>query len=61
LPILDEAEVLRILGLPDLHTASGYRDRVILEVLYSSAVRREEAAHLRLEDVDTAHGFLIVR
>lgn len=59
--ILDEAEVAHILAQPDLHTASGYRDRVILEVLYSSAIRREEAAHLRLEDVDTEHGFLIVR
>jgi integrase/recombinase XerD len=59
--ILDEAEVQRILAQPDLQTARGYRDRVILEVLYSSAIRREETAHLRLEDVDTEHGFLIVR
>jgi integrase/recombinase XerD len=29
-------------------------------VLYSSALRQEEAAHLRLEDVDTQHGLLIV-
>jgi site-specific recombinase XerD len=35
----------------DLRTASGYRDRAILEVLYSSAIRREEAAHLRLEEM----------
>jgi site-specific recombinase XerD len=34
---------------------------VILEVLYSSAIRREKTAHLRLEDVDAEHGFLIVR
>ncbi len=44
--ILDEAEVEHILGQPDLRTARGYRDRVILEVLYSSGIRREEAAHL---------------
>jgi integrase/recombinase XerD len=59
--ILDEAKVEHILAQPDLRTARGYRDRVILEVLYSSGIRREEAAHLRLEDVDTEHGFLIVR
>ena len=59
--ILDELEVERILALPDMQTARGYRDRVILEVLYSSGIRREETAHLRLEDVDTQHGFLIVR
>jgi integrase/recombinase XerD len=59
--ILDDAEVGRILAQPDLRTATGYRDRVILEILYSSAIRREEAARLLLEDVHTAHGFLIVR
>ena len=59
--ILDEAEVGRILAQPDLRTPRGYRDRTILEVLYSSGIRREETARLRLEDVDTQHGFLIVR
>lgn len=59
--ILDEAEVQRILAQPDLHTPSGYRDRVILEVLYSSAIRRAEVAHIQLDDVDTEHGFVIVR
>lgn len=59
--ILDETEVQRILAQPDLHTATGYRNRVILEVLYSSAIRRAEVAHLQLDDVDTGHGFLIVR
>ena len=59
--ILDETEVASILAQPDLRTATGYRDRVILEVLYSSAIRREEAPQLLLDDVDTTHGFLIVR
>lgn len=59
--ILDEGEVQTILAQPDLHTATGYRDRVILEVLYSSAIRRAELAHIQLDDVDTGHGFLIVR
>jgi integrase/recombinase XerD len=59
--ILDESGVERILAQPDLRTARGYPDRVILEMLYASAIRREEAAHLRLEDVDTERGFPIVR
>jgi hypothetical protein len=29
--------------------------------LYSSAIRRAEVAHIQLDDVDTGHGFLIVR
>ena len=59
--IMDGDEISRILALPDMRTATGYRDRVILEVLYSSAIRREEAASLRLADVDTEGGYLTVR
>lgn len=39
-PIMDVSEVDRILARPDMSTARGYRDRVILEVLYSTAIRR---------------------
>jgi integrase/recombinase XerD len=59
--ILDENEVQRLLAAPDLHTPTGFRDRVMLEVLYSSAIRRKEVAGLKLDDVDTTHGYLIVR
>lgn len=59
--IMDQDDVQRIMAQPNLQTAQGYRDRVILEVLYSSAVRRDEAARLLLDDVDTEHGFLMVR
>jgi integrase/recombinase XerD len=59
--IMDVGEVDRILARPDLTTAAGYRDRVILEVLYSTAIRREEAATLALNDVDTDGGYLTVR
>jgi integrase/recombinase XerD len=54
-------EVQRVLHQPDLRTAGGFRDRVILEVLYTSAIRRSEVASLMIDDVDIEHGFLIVR
>lgn len=60
-PIMEVGEVDRILARPDMTTTTGYRDRVILEVLYSTAIRREEAATLVLDDVDTAGGYLTVR
>ena len=60
-PIMDVGEVDRILRAPDMKTAAGYRDRVILEVLYSTAIRREEAATLVLSDIDTFGGYLTVR
>ena len=59
--IMDVGEVDRILAVPDMTTARGYRDRVILEVLYSTAIRREEAASLMLNDIDTEGGYLTVR
>lgn len=59
--IMDVGEVDRILAAPDITTRSGYRDRVILEVLYSTAIRREEAAMLELSDVDTTGGYVTVR
>jgi integrase/recombinase XerD len=54
-------EVQRVLHQPDMRTAGGFRDRVILEVLYTSAIRRSEVASLLIDDVDIEHGFLIVR
>ena len=32
------------------------RDRVIMEVLYSTGIRRSELCRLRLDDVDAARG-----
>jgi integrase/recombinase XerD len=59
--ILEIGEVDRILASPDMSTAAGYRDRVILEVLYSTAIRRQEAATLVLNDIDTRGGYVTVR
>src|SRR5207247_3577585 len=39
----------------------GIRDRAMLEILYSSGLRRTELLQLRLYDVDQNHGLLTVR
>lgn len=59
--ILEPREIEKILAQPDLTSARGYRDRVILEVLYATAMRREEAASLRLDDLDTESGYVVIR
>jgi integrase/recombinase XerD len=59
--ILEPREIDKLLALPDLTTARGYRDRVILEVLYATAMRREEAANLKLDDLDTESGYAVIR
>ena len=54
-------EVAAILRQPDTSTPAGVRDRAILEVLYSSALRRSELARLDLAAVDLASRALHVR
>jgi integrase/recombinase XerD len=53
LPKLPTVEdVARLLEAPDVATPLGLRDRAVLEVLYSSALRNGELRRLRLEDMD---------
>ena len=56
--ILTTTEARRIMGTPDTTCALGYRDRAILEVLYTTGIRKEELNNLSLTDVDYHDGFL---
>jgi len=56
--ILTKTEARRIIHAPDIKTALGYRDRVILEVLYTSGIRKQEVIQLTLNDVDYHDGIL---
>ena len=58
--VLTNAEMKRLLKKPDTKTLRGYRNRAIMEVLYSSGIRREELRSLKCEDVDLEEGFLRV-
>lgn len=55
----EEAEA--VLQGPDVTTILGVRDRAILEVLYSTAIRRAELIGLRIWDIDHARGTVFVR
>lgn len=55
----DEAE--RVLTQPKIEVPLGIRDRAMLEILYSSGLRRMELLHLKLYDVDQKHGLVTVR
>jgi integrase/recombinase XerD len=55
----EEAEA--VLAGPDVTTHLGVRDRAILEVLYSTAIRRGELIGLRIWDIDYARGTVFVR
>ena len=59
--ILTAQEVEQILNQTALHGDSGIRDRAIIETLYSTGIRRAELINLKLYDVDTQNGTLMVR
>jgi integrase/recombinase XerD len=54
-------EVARLLALPDLSEPLGLRDRVLLEVLYATGLRRAEICHLQCSEVNLDRGLLTVR
>lgn len=56
--ILTPTEARKIMHAPDTSSVIGYRDRTILEILYSSGIRKAELNNLKLNDVDYQDGFL---
>lgn len=59
--ILNEPEVKKLIKAPDTHTNRGYRNRVVVELLYDTAIRRAEIAGIKLADLDLDGGYLLVR
>jgi integrase/recombinase XerD len=58
--ILSGSEAKKVIHAPNTRTALGYRDRTILEVLYSTGIRRQELVNLTVQDVDYQEGFVRV-
>jgi integrase/recombinase XerD len=58
--ILTASEARRIINAPDTKSVIGYRDRTLLEVLYSTGMRKAEVCNLKLGDVDYHDGFLLI-
>jgi integrase/recombinase XerD len=60
-PALTTAEAELVLAQPDTTDPLGVRDRAILEVLYSTGIRRSELANLAVTDIDHERATLLVR
>jgi len=56
---VEEAE--RLMNIPDIHDRTGLRDRAILELLYSTGMRRFEVSRLYISDVDFSKGIIHIR
>ncbi len=58
--VLTYEEIRALLGVIDLSTDHGLRDRALLETLYACGLRVSEATGLRLSDLYLSEGFLRV-
>ncbi|MDC4184625.1 site-specific tyrosine recombinase XerD [Loigolactobacillus coryniformis] len=56
--VLSQAEVKRLLAVPDTTTALGIRNRTILEVLYATGLRVSELTHLKLAELHLSLGLI---
>jgi len=54
-------EVAAMLSVPDLDTPLGLRNRAMLEVFYSTAIRVSELVSLTIHDIDRDRGLLVIR
>ena len=59
--VLSVEEMEAVLAQPDLTTPEGVRDRAVMETLYSTAMRGQEAAGLGIFDVDFGRGTVHIR
>lgn len=59
--ILTEEEITKVLSLPDVATMRGFRDRTVLELLYTTGMRSGELVNLNVEDVNLEQGHIHIR
>lgn len=59
--VLTVAEAELVMDQPDVSLDLGLRDRALLELLYSTGIRRGEAHRLELEDVDPGRAAVMIR
>jgi integrase/recombinase XerD len=59
--ILTANEIQKIMKAPDTRTNRGYRNRIILETLYDTAIRRSELSNIKISDLDLNAGFILIQ
>ena len=59
--ILTSDEVEQVMQQTNINEPIGLRDRAVLELLYSTGIRRMEIINLSIYDIDLARGTLLIR
>jgi len=59
--ILTDSDIKRMLAVADMRTNSGYRNRIILELLYDTGIRRLELARIKIHDLDLQSGYIHIQ
>lgn len=59
--VLTAIEVERMLSVPDINEPAGLRNRALLELLYSTAIRRAELSALDMNDINPSAGTAFIR
>lgn len=58
--IPDNSEISEIIRAININTKTGYRDIAIIELLYSTGIRKNELLKLSIYDIDLNNGFIRV-
>lgn len=58
--VLSVSEIDRMIGAIDLSKAEGHRNKAIIETLYGCGLRVSELVNLRLTDIHSGEGYVIV-
>jgi integrase/recombinase XerD len=59
--ILTAVEIQKLMDAAAMRTNRGWRNRIILEILYDTAIRRSEMADIKIGDLDLNAGFIHIR
>jgi len=59
--ILSHSEIRKLMDAPNIRTNKGYRNRIVLEILYDTAIRRSELSGIKINNLDLNAGFIHVR
>lgn len=59
--ILNKREIRLILKTPDIKTLSGFRDRIIFELLYATGIRKSELFDLNTQDINIKRREIMIR